>query len=32
MNPTVVIMVNGEVQTNEDAQIYVDDLNLFVTV
>ena len=28
--PTVVT-ANGEVQTNEEAQVYVDDLDLFVT-
>ena len=31
-NPTVVLAANGEVHTNEEAQVYVHDLNLFVTV
>ena len=31
-NPTTVVTANGEVQTNEEAQIYVHDLDLFVTV
>ena len=31
-NPTVVITTNGEVQTSEEAQGYVHDLELFVTV
>ena len=31
-NPTVVRTANGEVHTNEKAQVYVHDLNLFVTV
>ena len=31
-NPTVVVTANGEVQTNEEAQVYVHDLGLFVTV
>ena len=31
-NPTPVITANGEVQTNEEAQVYVHDLHLFVTV
>ena len=31
-NPTVVVTANGEVQTNEEAQVYVHDLDLFVTV
>ena len=31
-NPTTVVTANGEVQTNEDAQVYVRDLDLFVTV
>ena len=31
-NPTTVMTANGEVQTNEDAQVYVHDLDLFVTV
>ena len=30
--PTTVIMVNGEVQTNEEAQVHVHDLHLCVTV
>ena len=30
--PTVVVTANGEVQTNEEAQVYVHDLGLFVTV
>ena len=30
--PTTVVTANGEVQTNEEAQVYVHDLNLFVTV
>ena len=30
-NPTVVLTANGEVHTNEEAQVYVHDLNLFVT-
>ena len=30
--PTVVVTANGEVQTNEDAQVCVHDLGLFVTV
>ena len=29
---TVVLAANGEVRTNEEAQVYVHDLNLFVTV
>ena len=29
---TVVLTANGEVHTNEEAQVYVHDLNLFVTV
>ena len=29
---TVVVTANGEVQTNEEAQVYVHDLGLFVTV
>ena len=28
----MVVTANGEVQSNEEAQVYVDDLNLFVTV
>ena len=28
----MVLTANGEVQTNEEAQVYVQDLNLFVTV
>ena len=31
-NPTTEMTANGEVQTNEEAQIFVHDLNLFVTV
>ena len=31
-NPTTVVTPNGEVQTNEEAQVYVHDLDLFVTV
>ena len=31
-NPTTVVTANGEVQTNEKAQVYVHDLDLFVTV
>ena len=31
-NPTVVLTANGEVQTSEEAQIYVHDLDLIVTV
>ena len=31
-NPSTVITANGEVQTSEDAQAYVHDLELFVTV
>ena len=31
-NPTVVLTASGEVHTNEEAQIYVHGLNLFVTV
>ena len=30
--PTVVVTANGEVQTNEEGQVYVHDLGLFVTV
>ena len=30
--PTTVVKANGEVQTNEEAQVYVHDLGLFVTV
>ena len=30
-NPTTVVTVNGKVQTNEEATVYVRDLNLFVT-
>ena len=30
--PTTVVTANGEVQTNDEAQIYVHDLDLFVTV
>ena len=31
-NPTTVMTANGEVQTSEEAQVYVHDLDLFVTV
>ena len=31
-NPTSVITADGEVQTNEDATVYVHDLDLFATV
>ena len=31
-NPTTVVTASGEVQTNEEAQVYVHDLDLFVTV
>ena len=31
-NPMTVLTTNGEVQTNEEAQVYVHDLDLFVTV
>ena len=31
-NPTSVVTADGEVQTNEEAQVYVHDLDLFVTV
>ena len=31
-SPTVVVTASGEVQTNEEAQVNVDDLGLFVTV
>ena len=31
-NPTTVVTASGEVQTNEEAQVYVHDLGLFVTV
>ena len=31
-DPTMVVTANGEVQTNEEAQVYVHDLDLFVTV
>ena len=30
--PTTVVEANGEVQTNDEAQVYVHDLDLFVTV
>ena len=30
--PTVVLTVSGEVHTHEEAQVFVHDLNLFVTV
>ena len=31
-NPTTVVTSNGEVQTNEAAQVFVHDLHLFLTV
>ena len=31
-NPTTEVTANGEVQTNKEAQAYVHDLDLFVTV
>ena len=31
-NLVTVVTANGEVQTNEEAQVYVHDLDLFVTV
>ena len=31
-NPTVVVTTNGEVQTNEEAQVHIHDLDLFVSV
>ena len=31
-NPTMVITANGEVQTHEEATVYVYNLDLFVTV
>ena len=31
-NPTTVVTVNGEVQTDEEATVYVNVLYLFVTV
>ena len=31
-NPTTVVTANGEGHTNEEAQVYVHDLGLFVTV
>ena len=31
-NRTTVVTANGEVQTNEEAQVYVQDLDLFCTV
>ena len=30
--PTTVVTANGEVQMNEEAQVYVHDLHIFVTV
>ena len=30
-NPTVVVTANGEVQTNEEAQVYIHDLGLLMT-
>ena len=31
-NPTTVVTANGEAQTNEEAQVFVHGLDLFVTV
>ena len=31
-NPTTVVTANGELQTNEEAQVHVHDIDLFVTV
>ena len=31
-SPTTVITAGGEMQTNEEATVYVNDLDLFVTV
>ena len=31
-NPTTEVTANGEVQTNEEGQVYVHDLDVFVTV
>ena len=31
-SPTIVITANGEVQTHEEATVYVKDLGIFVTV
>ena len=31
-NPTTVVIANGVRQTNEEAQVYIHDLDLFVTV
>ena len=31
-NPTTMVTANGEVQTNEEAQVYVHDLDLLVAV
>ena len=31
-NPTTVVTANGEVQTNEEAQVHLHGLDLFVTV
>ena len=31
-NPTTVVTATGKVQTNEDAQVFVHDPDLFVTV
>ena len=31
-NPTTVVTANGEVETNEEAQVFVHDLDLLVTV
>ena len=30
--PTIVITANGKVQTNEEATVYVKELNIFLTV
>ena len=31
-NPIIVVTATGEVQINEEAQVYVHDLHIFVTV
>ena len=31
-SPITVVIANGEVQTNEEAQVFVHDLHIFVTV
>ena len=31
-NPSTVMTANGDVQTNEEAQVYVHELDLFVTM